>query len=193
MINRKNPFRFYCHFDFKFVTFDFSNNNFDFQSLSRLISQMHFWFPKFDVLDSSNDTFDFQNLTRFDFSNNTFDFQNQTRFDFSIDTWFPKLLAFDFSNDTFDFQNFVSLQLGVAHLFDEFTRDLWLFCSLLVFGCHVRPRNWWKWYILLWNLVIIMYVYCSMFYVSLQLSDMIKIRVRKETLFTTNEQDVCKQ
>ena len=31
-----------CHVDFKFVVFDFSNNNFDFQSLSRLISQMHF-------------------------------------------------------------------------------------------------------------------------------------------------------
>ena len=33
--------------------------------------------------------------------------------------------------------------------------------------------------------------YCSMFYVSLQLFDKNKIRVRKETLFTTNEQDLC--
>ena len=32
-----------------------------------------------------------------------------------------------------------------------------------------------------------------MFYVSLQLFDTIKIRMRKETLFTTNEQDLCKQ
>ena len=32
MIKRKNPFRFLlCHFDFKFVAFDFSNNNFDLQ------------------------------------------------------------------------------------------------------------------------------------------------------------------
>ena len=53
-----------CPFDFKFVAFDFSKNNFDFQSLSRLISQMHFWFPKFDAFDFSNDTFDFQNLSR---------------------------------------------------------------------------------------------------------------------------------
>ena len=70
-----------CHFAFKFVAFDFSNNNFDFdfQSLSRLISQMtlliskiyrvwflkwHFWFPKFVAFDFSNDTFDFQNLSR---------------------------------------------------------------------------------------------------------------------------------
>ena len=67
-----------CHVDFKFVAFDFSNNNFDFQSLSRLISQMtlliskiyrvwflkwHFWFPKFDF---SNNTFDFQNDTDMD-------------------------------------------------------------------------------------------------------------------------------
>ena len=51
MIKRKNPFRFYCHFDFKFVAFDFSNNNFDFESLSRLISQTHFLFPKFDAFD----------------------------------------------------------------------------------------------------------------------------------------------
>ena len=61
-----------CHFDFKFVAFDFSNNNFDFQSLSRLISKIwrvwflkwHFWFPKFIAFDFSNDTFDFQNLSR---------------------------------------------------------------------------------------------------------------------------------
>ena len=53
-----------CHFDFKLVAFDFSKNNFDFQSLSRLISQMHFRFPKFDAFDFSNDTFDFQNLSR---------------------------------------------------------------------------------------------------------------------------------
>ena len=53
-----------CHFDFKLVAFDFSKNNFDFQSLSRLISQMHFWFPKFDAFDLSNDTFDLKNLSR---------------------------------------------------------------------------------------------------------------------------------
>ena len=88
-----------------------------------------------------------------------------------------KFVAFDFSNDTFDFHNYSSVskislvsQLGVTHMF----------------GCHVRPRNSWKWYVLLWNLVTIMYVYCSMFYVSLQLFNAIKIRVRKETLFTTN-------
>ena len=32
-----------------------------------------------------------------------------------------------------------------------------------------------------------------MFYVSLQLFDTIKIKVTKETLFTTNEQDLCEQ
>ena len=37
-IKRKNPFGF----DFKFVAFYFSNNTFHFQSLSCLISQLHF-------------------------------------------------------------------------------------------------------------------------------------------------------
>ena len=40
-----------CHFDFELVAFDFSNNNFDFQSLSRLIS-------------NEFDAFDFQSLSR---------------------------------------------------------------------------------------------------------------------------------
>ena len=75
-------------------------------------------------------------------------------------------------------------QLGVAHLFDEFTRDLWLFCSL---PCQAKE------FVKMVRSVTIMYVYCSMFYVSLQLFDTIKIRVRKEILFTTNEQDLCKQ
>ena len=42
MIKEKSFWFLLCHFDFKFVAFDFSNNNFDFQSLSCLISQMHF-------------------------------------------------------------------------------------------------------------------------------------------------------
>ena len=168
-----------CHFDFKFVAFDFSKTIFHFQSLSRLISQIafliskiwrvwflkwQFWFPKLDAFDFSNDTFDFQNLTR-------------------LISQIPKFDAFWFLKWHFWFPKF---QVGVAHLFDEFTLDLLFFCSLLVFGCQVRPRNWWKWYVLLWNLVTIMYVYCSMFHVRLQLFDTSKIRVRKETLFTTN-------
>ena len=64
MIKEKSFWFLLCHFDFKFVAFDFSNNNFDFESLSRLISQTHFLFPKFDAFDFSNDTFDFQNLSR---------------------------------------------------------------------------------------------------------------------------------
>ena len=114
-------------FDFQnFTRFDFSNDTFDFQNLSHLLSQMtvliskiyrvwflewHFWFPKFDAFW----------FLKWHF-------------------WFPKLVAFDFSNDTFNFQNFASLPAGGSpHLFDEFTRDLLFFCSLLVFGCHVRP------------------------------------------------------
>ena len=38
LIKRKNPFGFYC----VILILNFSNNSFDFQSLSRLISQMHF-------------------------------------------------------------------------------------------------------------------------------------------------------
>ena len=46
-----------CHFDFKFVAFDFSN--------VFLISKIwRVWFLKFDAFDFSNDTFDFQNLSR---------------------------------------------------------------------------------------------------------------------------------
>ena len=103
MIKRKNPFGFYCvililnlsrlisliiiliskvcrvwflkwHFWFpKFVAFDFSNDTFDFQNLSRLISQEN----TFVAFDFSIDTFDFQNLSRL-ISQMTreFDFQN---------------------------------------------------------------------------------------------------------------------
>ena len=71
MIKRKNPFGFYCvililnlsclispiicnNFDFtvpKFDAFDFSNDTFDFQNLSRLISQMtlEFDFQNFSI------------------------------------------------------------------------------------------------------------------------------------------------
>ena len=84
MIERKNPLVF-------IVAFHFSNNNFDFQSLSRLICQMHFWFPKFDA-------FDFQNMTR--------SIYKVCRVWFlKWHFWFPKFIAFDFSNNTFDFQN----------------------------------------------------------------------------------------
>ena len=114
MIKEKSFWFLLCHFDFKFVAFDFSNNSlifkvcrvwflkciFDFQNLTRLISQMtlliskiyrvwflkwHFWFPKFVAFDFSNDTFDFQNLSRL-ISQMTleFDFQN---FLISITKW----------------------------------------------------------------------------------------------------------
>ena len=130
--------------------------------LSRLISQLHFWFLKFDAFDFSNDSFDFQNLSRlisqmtlliskiyriwffkwhfwfpkfgaFDFSNETFDFQNLTRF--------------DFSNDTFDFQNFASFPAGgsplvwwvytwpVALLFSA---SVWLLCQAKEFVKMLR-------------------------------------------------------
>ena len=74
----------------------------------------HFWFPKFDAFNFSDDTFDFQNLTRFDFSNGTFDFQIKLDAFWFLKWhfWFPKLVAFDFSNGTFNFQNFVSLPAG---------------------------------------------------------------------------------
>ena len=86
-----NPFGFYCVILIL--------------NLSCLISQMHFWFPKFD-------TFEFQSLSpAFDLPNDTFDFQNLSGLISQItlliskiyrvwflnyDTfWFPK---FDFSN-----------------------------------------------------------------------------------------------
>ena len=92
-----NPFGFYCVILIL--------------NLSCLISQMHFWFPKFD-------TFEFQSLSpAFDLPNDTFDFQNLSGLISQITLliskiyrvwflkwhfWFPK---FDFSNNTFDFQN----------------------------------------------------------------------------------------
>ena len=169
--------------------------------MTLLISKIHrVWFlkrtlliPKFVAFDFSNDTFDFQNLSDL-ISQMTLQISKIWRVWFlKWHFWFPKLVTFDFSNDTLISKISLVSQLGVAHLFDEFTRDLLLFCSFLVFGCHFGPRNSWKCYVLLSNLVTNMYVYCSMFYVSLQLFDTIKIRVRKETLFTTNEQDLCKQ
>ena len=120
-----------CHFDFKFVAFDFSNNNFDFQNLSRLIFQMtlliskihrvwflkrtlliskicrvwflkwHFWFPKFIGFDFSNDTSDFQNLARL-ISQMTLLISKISR------VWFFKW--------HFDFQNFASLPAGGSPL-----------------------------------------------------------------------------
>ena len=97
------------HFWFpKFIAFDFSNNTFDFQNLSRLISQMtlwHFRFPKFIAFDFSNDTFDFQNLSRL-ISQMTLLISKIYRVWFlKWHFWFPKFVAFDFSNNTFDFQN----------------------------------------------------------------------------------------
>ena len=85
------------HFWFsKFIAFDLSNNPFDFQSLSRLISQMtllifkiyrvwfvkwHFRFPKICRVWFLKWHFWFPKFVAFDFSNNTFDFQNETDMD----------------------------------------------------------------------------------------------------------------
>ena len=185
------------HFWFpKFVVFDFSNNTFDFQNLmrldfsidtfdlqnlSRLISQMTLLISKIRRILISQMTLLISQIKRVLISQMTLLISQIKRVLISqLTLSISKISPLRFFKWHFDFQNFS--QLGVAPLFDEFTRDLWLFCSLLVFGCHVRPRNLWKWYVLLWNLVTIMYVYCSMFYVSLQLFDTIKIRVRKETL-----------
>ena len=129
-IKRKNPFGF----DFKFVAFDFSNNTFHFQSLLRLISQLHFWFLKFDAFDFWNDTFDFQNLWRlisqmtleFEFQNFTISITKRTLMfsqfveyalwnAFLIINLFPidilnkclisKIRSFDFPNGVSDFEN----------------------------------------------------------------------------------------
>ena len=174
-------------FDFANDTFDFQTLSRLISQMTRLISKIcRIWFPKFDAFWFLKWHFRFPKLVAFDFSNDTFDFQNLSRLISQITLlissicriwfrkwhfWFPNFVTFDFQNLSHLISQMTLLiskislvsQLGVAHLFDELTRDLWLFCSLLVFGCHVRPRNSWKWYVLLWNLVTIMYVYCSMF------------------------------
>ena len=150
MIKRKNPFRFYC------VNLILN--------LSRLISQKMLLISKIRRVLISQMTLLISKICRVWFLKRRFWFPKLDAFWFlKWHFWFPKFIAFDFSNDTFDFQNLSPLifqvplliskislvsQLGVAHLFDEFTRDLWFFCSLLVFSCHVRPRNSWKWYVL---------------------------------------------
>ena len=70
---------------------------FDFQNLTRLICQLHFWFPKFPRL-------------------NPFD---------SFSRCLIFKLSFDFENDAFDFQNLLSLISQMAFLISKM-RLIWI-------------------------------------------------------------------
>ena len=84
---------------------------FDFHNLTRLICQLHFWFPKFPRLNP------FDSFSRCLIFKLSFDFENA--FDFQ------KFVAFDFSNDTFDFQNLLSLFSQMAFLISKM-RLIWI-------------------------------------------------------------------
>ena len=161
LLKRKNPLGFHCVILIL--------------NLSRLISLItiliskvcRVWFPKFIAFDFSNDTFGFQNLLRLIFQMTLLISKIYRNLFLKWHFWCPKFDTFDFSNDTFDFQNFASLPAGGSPLVWWvytwpfallFSARVWLPCQAKEFVKML--------YVLLWNLVTIMYVYCSMFYVS---------------------------
>ena len=96
---------------------------FDTQNLTCLISQMHFWFPKFARLILSVNVY-FSKwghlISQIMLLILTLLIPEICRVWFlKWHFWFPKFVTFDFSNDTFDFQNLSRLISQMAFLISK--------------------------------------------------------------------------